>query len=305
MNEAIDSIIAYFKQQAQLDVPPYIFSDKCSLLKTLVDNDQNAKHAPSAIKTNAAFALQSSRPSPAKAGSRTPARPLPAHRFKQAAPMESASAPAEAPSAATGAPPPSSPKRTKLAGLFYEMKTCQKCALGKSRNSFVFGAGNPDALFMVIGEAPGEEEDRQGLPFVGAAGELLTKMLSAIAIDRSKQAFISNVVKCRPPGNRNPEPGEVLACADLLAGQIEIIGPKVLLLLGKVAAHALLDSTETVAALRERNGKLFYKDIPAFVTYHPAALLRNDNYRRPAWEDLQKLRKVLKDANVYDPPAQQ
>ena len=168
----------------------------------------------------------------------------------------------------------------------------------------MFGAGNPDALFMVIGEAPGEEEDRQGLPFVGAAGELLTKMLSAIAIDRAKQAFISNVVKCRPPGNRNPEPGEVLACSDLLAGQIEIISPKVLLLLGKVAAHALLESTETIAALRERNGKHFYKDIPVFVTYHPAALLRNDNYRRPAWEDLQKLQKALKDANVYATPAQ-
>ena len=164
----------------------------------------------------------------------------------------------------------------------------------------MFGTGNPDALFMVIGEAPGEEEDRKGLPFVGAAGDLLTKILAAIDIDRLRHTFISNIIKCRPPNNRNPEPGEILACSNLLARQIEIIAPKALLLLGRVAAHTLLDSTESIAGLRERNGLHFYKGIPAFVTYHPAALLRNDAYRRPAWEDMQKLQKVLKDSGVYD-----
>jgi len=138
---------------------------------------------------------------------------------------------------------------------------------------------------------------------VGAAGELLTKMLAAIQIDRKKHAFITNIVKCRPPDNRNPEAGEILACSDMIARQIDIIGPKALLLLGRVAAHALLGSTDSVADLRKRNGSLFHKNIPAFVTYHPAALLRNDAYRRPAWEDLQKLQTILTDAGVYDVPA--
>jgi uracil-DNA glycosylase len=298
MNEALDSLIAYFRQQAQLDMPSYVFSDAFSLPRWVAGSDRAAAPRSSAARPAAQPAAGARRPASAGRGSKPAAMPLPAHRLKHAA-----NAGQSAPAAPAAPAPSQSPRRAKLAELFYETKTCQKCPLGNLRNSFVFGTGNADALFMVIGEAPGEEEDRQGLPFVGAAGELLTKMLAAISIDRAKQAFISNVVKCRPPGNRNPEPAEVLACADVLARQIEIIEPKVLLLLGKVAAHALLDSTETVAGLRERNGKHFYKGIPAFVTYHPAALLRNDSYRRPAWEDLQKVQKALKEATIYDAPA--
>lgn len=189
-------------------------------------------------------------------------------------------------------------KRAVLAELFHQVKNCRQCGLGKTRKNFVFGTGNPEALFMVIGEAPGEEEDLQGQPFVGAAGALLTKMLSAIDIDRKKHVFIANILKCRPPQNRNPETAEVQACSGILSRQIEIIAPKVILLLGRIAAHALLDTTDSISKMRSSTHE--YKGIPVFVTYHPAALLRNDSYRRPAWEDLQKLQKILKDVGVYD-----
>ena len=287
MDDPIDLLIAYFKQQVQLDVPPYIVSDSFPLSNLINDKKPLGEHAPVALKTAAP-----SRGRPIRSGSLSPAMPLPASKLIR-----------RGESAPTPQTFPTSEKRTKLADLFHETKVCQKCSLGKSRKSFVFGTGNPSALFMIIGEAPGEEEDCQGLPFVGAAGNLFTKMLAAIGIDRAKQPFISNIVKCRPPGGRNPEPAETLACSDLLARQIEIVAPKVMLLLGGVAANALLDSKESVAEMRERNGHHFYKNIPVFVTYHPAALLKNDGYRRPAWEDLQKLQKVLKDVGVYDIPA--
>ena len=154
---------------------------------------------------------------------------------------------------------------------------------------------------MVIGEAPGEEEDLQGQPFVGAAGALLTKMLAAIDIDRKKHVFITNVLKSRPPQNRNPEPSEILACSPILSRQIDIIAPKVILLLGRIAAHAILQSSDSISKLRARVHE--YRGISVFVTYHPAALLRNDEYRRPAWEDLQKLQMTLKEIGVYDAQA--
>jgi uracil-DNA glycosylase len=286
MDERLNLLIAYFKQQAQLEVPPYIFSDSFSLSCILGGNSSAPRSTVAAPSLSRRFA------GPA-AQSRQMAMPLPAQAFIRKG--QSFDAPAG---------PHASEKRTKLAHLFRETKACQQCGLGKLRTSFVFGTGNPDALFMVIGEAPGEEEDRQGQPFVGAAGDLLTKMLAAIEIDRTKHAFISNVIKCRPPENRNPDPVEIQACSGLLARQIGIIGPKVLLLLGRTASHALLGSTESIASLRERNGRHFYKNIPSFVTYHPAALLRNDSYRRPAWEDLKKLKLVLKDSGAYDVSAQ-
>jgi DNA polymerase len=192
-------------------------------------------------------------------------------------------------------------KRAALAELYHEVITCQQCGLGKTRKNFVFGTGNPEAFFMVIGEAPGEEEDLQGQPFVGAAGALLTKMLSAIDIDRKKHVFIANVLKCRPPHNRNPELTEIQACSSILSRQIEIIAPKVILLLGRIAAHTLLDTTDSISKMRSNTHE--YRGIPVFVTYHPAALLRNDSYRRPAWEDLQKLQVTLRDAGVYDAQA--
>jgi DNA polymerase len=169
--------------------------------------------------------------------------------------------------------------------------------LGSSRNKLVFGAGTADASVLVVGEAPGGDEDEQGLPFVGKAGRLLTDMLGAIHLDRGKDTFITNVLKCRPPRNRNPESSEILSCMPLLKRQIEIIEPKAILLLGRIAAHSLLQRTEGIGKLRAETHS--YNGIPAVVTYHPAALLRQAQYKRQAWEDLQKLEKNLRKRGVH------
>jgi len=182
-------------------------------------------------------------------------------------------------------------KRTSLIALYRATEHCRTCPLGGLRTKFVFGSGNAAARLMIIGEAPGEEEDREGKPFVGAAGQLLTKMLTYINLDRTTDVFITNIVKCRPPGNRQPENSEAAACLPILKRQIEIIAPKILLLLGRVAAKELLGRTESIAKLRGE--KLFYTTIPAVVTYHPAALLRNESYKAPAAEDFRTLQKML------------
>lgn len=186
-------------------------------------------------------------------------------------------------------------KRAALKELL--IKGCNRCPLAQHRRKFVFGAGNAGAPVVVIGEAPGREEDEQGLPFVGAAGQLLTSMLAAINLNRSDDVFITNVLKCRPPGNRNPETAEITACLPLLKRQIEIIGPRALLLLGRIAANAMFDTGDSVGKLRGKT--LDYHGIPAMVIYHPAALLRNAAYKRPAWEDLQQFQKLLSTLGVY------
>lgn len=170
-----------------------------------------------------------------------------------------------------------------LCELEERYKDCQNCKLHLNRNKFVYGDGNPDASLMIIGEAPGEQENTLGKPFVGRAGQLLTDMLKAIKIERS-DVYIANIVKCRPPANRNPEADERLACLPYLVEQIQVIQPKVFLLMGLVAAQSLMDTKESMGNLRQKEHVLF--DRPAFVTYHPAALLRNENWKRPAWEDL-------------------
>lgn len=164
---------------------------------------------------------------------------------------------------------------------------CTKCALHEGRIKFVYGEGNPNATAMLIGEAPGATENETGRPFVGEAGTLLDKMLGAIELSRD-MLYIANIVKCRPPGNRNPESEERAACLPYLIEQIEIIQPKVFLLLGLVAAQTLLQSRETMEKLRMQEHR--FLDRPTFVTYHPAALLRNPNWKKPAWADLQKFR---------------
>ena len=168
-------------------------------------------------------------------------------------------------------------------------KDCQKCPLWKGRVKFVYGEGDADATVMVIGEGPGEQENIQGRPFVGPAGQLLDKMLQAIMIER-EDAYIANVVKCRPPNNRNPEQSERCTCLPYLKEQIEIIQPKIFLLMGLVAAHTLLETSLPMHTLRESVHTLY--DRPAFVTYHPSSLLRNPNNKRPTWEDLQKFQIV-------------
>ncbi len=170
---------------------------------------------------------------------------------------------------------------------------CQKCQLGATRNKFVFGSGSPEADVMVIGEGPGADEDAQGLPFVGRAGKLLTDILKAINFSRD-EVYIANVVKCRPPGNRTPNPQEMDTCLPYLKKQIEIIKPKLILCLGLTAAHGLLKKKESLTSMR---GKVFeFENAKVMVTYHPAALLRNPNWKRGCWEDVQQFRKLYDQA---------
>jgi uracil-DNA glycosylase len=175
-----------------------------------------------------------------------------------------------------------------IAGLDWEVlrlrvSTCTRCELHKQRTQAVFGVGNRAAQWLIIGEAPGADEDRQGEPFVGRAGKLLNNMLLAIGLKR-EEVYIANIVKCRPPGNRNPEADEIATCLPYLQRQIELIQPKMIVALGKVASNALLRKDATLASLR---GKLHdYSGIPLIVTYHPAYLLRSPTEKSKAWQDL-------------------
>jgi DNA polymerase len=168
-----------------------------------------------------------------------------------------------------------------------EVSVCTRCKLHEGRTKTVFGVGNPQADLVFVGEAPGRDEDLQGEPFVGMAGKLLTKILSAIGFER-EDVYICNVLKCRPPQNRDPQPDEVAQCEPYLLRQLEILQPKVICALGRVAAQTLLQTRESLTRMRGRVHD--YHGIPMMVTYHPAALLRNPNWKRPTWEDVQKLR---------------
>src|SRR6185437_13012304 len=167
---------------------------------------------------------------------------------------------------------------------------CTACGLYSGAKNPVPGEGNPHAGFVCVGEAPGATEDETGRPFVGAAGQLLTKILAASDFKRD-DVFISNVLKHRPPGNRNPRPEEVTACSPYLIRQIELIRPKVILALGTFAAQTLLDTKLPISKLRGDVHR--YCGVPLVVTYHPAALLRNPSWKRPAWEDVQLARRIL------------
>lgn len=175
-----------------------------------------------------------------------------------------------------------------LANLNTTICTCQKCTLGSTRTNFVFGVGNPQADLVLVGEAPGAEEDLKGEPFVGRAGQLLNKILEAVNFKR-EEVYICNILKCRPPNNRDPLPEEVAQCEPYLWKQLEIIKPKIILCLGRIAAQVLLKTNDSLTKLR---GTMHdYRGIKLMVTYHPAALLRNPNWKRPTWEDVQRLRK--------------
>jgi uracil-DNA glycosylase family 4 len=165
---------------------------------------------------------------------------------------------------------------------------CKLCTLGRSQ--VVFGVGNPRARLMFVGEAPGEDEDKKGEPFVGRAGQLLTKIIEAIGMTRD-QVYIANVIKCRPPGNRNPEPDEVAACEPFLFRQIDAIQPKVIVPLGKFAAQCLLKTMDPITRLRGR--QFDYRGAVLIPTFHPAYLLRNPSAKREVWEDMKKVRAIL------------
>ena len=184
---------------------------------------------------------------------------------------------------------------TDLAQLAELIRRCTRCDLYKTATNAVPGEGNPHAGFMCIGEAPGAQEDATGRPFFGQAGQLLTKILQAVNLSR-EEVFILNVLKHRPPGNRNPLPEEVGACRPYLVRQVELVAPKVILALGTFAAQSLLETKLSIGKLRGSVHR--YHGIPVIVTYHPAALLRNPAWKRPTWEDVQLARRILDDASA-------
>jgi DNA polymerase len=207
----------------------------------------------------------------------------PAWRARQ---IEARPGPEPAPSAAPVA------FREALQLIRGDLGDCTRCKLHTlGRRQIVFGVGNPDADLMFIGEAPGRDEDIQGIPFVGRAGQLLTKMIEAIGLTRD-DVYIANVIKCRPPENRNPEPDEVASCEPFLYRQIDSIAPKVVVALGAVAVKALLKSDAPISRLRGR--VIDYRGAKLVPTFHPAFLLRSPDKKREAWDDLKKVRALLR-----------
>ena len=171
---------------------------------------------------------------------------------------------------------------------------CQSCPLGQSRNKFVYGVGNPEAKLMFVGEAPGADEDRLGEPFVGRAGKLLDKILEAMQLSRD-DVYIANILKCRPPGNRDPQPEEMNKCFPYLREQIRLIRPRLLCALGRISAQALLQTTTPLGKLRGSWHE--YEGVPMRVTYHPAALLRFPQYKKDTWADMQEIMARLKEVD--------
>lgn len=213
-----------------------------------------------------------------------------------------AEAPRRAPPAARQAPAPQAPAAAAtsppagVASMDWEalreaVRDCRRCGLCEQRKQAVFGVGSPTGPWLFVGEGPGAEEDERGEPFVGQAGRLLDGMLAALKLARGREVYIANVVKCRPPGNRVPTPGEAAACAAWLDRQVELIAPRVIVALGKTAATRLTGSEGSLAGLRGRVHA--YRGIPLVVTYHPAYLLRNLPDKAKAWEDLLFARRTL------------
>jgi len=186
--------------------------------------------------------------------------------------------------AAVPAPRPGGDRKTRLAGLARDVAACRKCGLCETRTQTVFSDGAPDARILFVGEAPGADEDAQGVPFVGRAGRLLTRMIEdGMGLPRTS-VYICNVLKCRPPDNRNPEPPEIAACRGWLEAQIDAVAPDAIVALGKFAAQFLLETEEGIMRLRGKWGS--WRGIPVMPTFHPSFLLRQPDKKREAWEDL-------------------
>jgi len=196
-------------------------------------------------------------------------------------------------------PAPAAPRIT-LAQIREELGECTRCKLHATRRSIVFGVGAEDAPLMFIGEAPGEQEDRRGEPFVGPAGELLDKMIEAMGWRRDA-VYIANILKCRPPGNRNPNPDEVARCTPFLEAQIRAIAPRMIVTLGRPAANVLLQNNAPISALRGRFHE--YRGIKVMPTFHPAFLLRSPERKRDAWSDLKQVMSELERLGISPPPA--
>lgn len=203
--------------------------------------------------------------------------------------------PGLAPSPARPEAPPPAPAPSSWEALQAAVAGCRRCGLHQGRTQTVFGVGKVDADWMLIGEAPGAEEDRRGEPFVGRAGKLLDSMLRAVGLSR-EQVFIANILKCRPPNNRDPKPDEVAACEDYLAQQIRAVQPKLILALGRVAAQNLLKTETPIGKMRGNRYQWGDPAVPVVVTYHPAYLLRAPREKRKSWQDLQLAMKTYKEA---------
>lgn len=202
-----------------------------------------------------------------------------------------AAAPREAARVKEPASPSVGDKQTALDKLRVEIGACTRCRLSAGRTNLVFGVGNADARLMFIGEGPGRDEDMQGIPFVGRAGQLLTKIIEAMKM-RREDVYIANIVKSRPPQNRAPAPDEVKECLPFLIRQVEIIQPRVIVCLGSIAAQNFLGTEEKISRLRGHLQE--WRGIPVMPTYHPAFLLRNPEAKKPVWEDMQKVMELLK-----------
>jgi uracil-DNA glycosylase family 4 len=197
------------------------------------------------------------------------------------------------------APASDTPGATEaLAALQAKAHACTACVLSAARKNVVFGQGVPAPTVLVVGEGPGADEDSQGLPFVGVSGKLLDRMLSSIGLSRAENCYIANVVKCRPPNNREPASDERAACMPYLREQIAILRPRAILCAGRTAAQTLLSTTEGINSLRTRLHD--FGGIPLVATYHPSALLRDETLKRPAWEDLKRLRDLIASGPAAD-----
>ena len=213
--------------------------------------------------------------------------------------LEAATGPRATPMPRAGAGSPDSANNSSAAReagvdwpeLRARVAACTRCSLSATRTQTVFGVGNPGADWLVVGEAPGAEEDRQGEPFVGRAGQLLNAMLRAVGLAR-EQVYIANVLKCRPPGNRDPSPTEAAECLPYLEQQIALIKPRIMLAVGRIAAQNLLRTDKTLGSLRQQVHHFGISQVPLIVTYHPAYLLRTPADKRKSWEDLKFAREV-------------
>ena len=197
----------------------------------------------------------------------------------------------EAASAEESTAPPAGGGHVALDGVREALGDCRRCLLHRTRHHLVFGEGSPQAELVFVGEAPGADEDAQGRPFVGQAGQLLTKIISAMGL-RREEVYICNILKCRPPGNRNPQPDEIAACEPFLIRQLRVIQPKVICALGTFAAHTLLKSEAPISVLRGQFHS--YHGISLMPTYHPAYLLRNPGAKKQVWEDVQMIMQALR-----------